>query len=237
VYPDDLEVFEWMRHGAPVGKKCFEAQIMDFADDVAYSIHDFEDAVVEGLIDPQILNDASAEQNLLSEIGSWAAGELQEPELRSALANLRSNPNWLVRFSPTAKDLATLKNLTSDLIGSFVKRTIETVFAHTHSNVTRYHAKLLVPIEVRSEIAVLKGVVASQVMTNDERQPYYENQRELLIELADALLASNGKHLDPITKAAWNSAKSEQEKRRAVVDAVASMTDPGAIALHAELRA
>ena len=237
VYSDDLEVFEWMRTGAPAGRKCVEAQIMDFADDVAYSIHDFEDAIVEGLIDPQILNDKSAELQLLEEIGKWASGELSQDELRSGLVNLRANANWLTSFSQTPQDLATLKNLTSDLIGSFVKRTIEAVFAGGHSSVTRYQASLVVPRDVRSEIAVLKGVVASQVMTNDERQPYYESQRQLLMELADTLLSTNGKHLDPVTKAAWLAAKDEQEQRRAVVDAVASLTDPAAIALHAELRA
>ena len=237
VYTDDLEVFEWMRRGAPEGRKCVEAQTMDFADDVAYSIHDFEDAIVEGLIDPQILNDPSAEAQLLAEIAKWASGELSQDELRSGLVNLRANANWLTSFSQTPQDLATLKNLTSDLIGSFVKRTIEAVFAAGHSNVTRYQASLVVPRDVRSEIAVLKGVVASQVMTNDERQPYYESQRQLLMELADTLLSTNGKHLDPVTKAAWLAAKDEQEQRRAVVDAVASLTDPAAIALHAELRA
>lgn len=237
VYPDDLEVFDWMRSGAPVGRKCVEAQIMDFADDVAYSIHDFEDAIVEGLIDPQILNDEAAEPQLLEEIGKWAAGELGQAELREGLLSLRKNSNWLTRFSQTPQDLATLKNLTSDLIGSFVKRTIEAVFAGGHSSITRYQASLVVPRDVRSEIAVLKGVVASQVMTNDERQPYYESQRQLLIELADTLFSANGKHLDPVSKAAWVAAKTEQDQRRAVVDAVASLTDPAAIALHSELRA
>jgi dGTPase len=117
-------------------------------------------------------------------------------------------------------------------------RTIEAVLpSGSEQSITRYEASLVVPTEVMSEIAVLKGLVASQIMTNDERQPYYENQRELLIELADSLLASNGKHLDPVTKMAWASATSEKEERRAVVDAVASLTDPAAIALHGELRA
>lgn len=237
VYSDDLEVFEWMRNAAPFGKKCVEAQIMDFADDVAYSIHDFEDAIVEGLIDPQILSDPLSQSQLLDEVGKWSAGELSKAELEGALINLRSNANWLTAFRQTPEDLATLKNLTSDLIGSFVKRTIDAVFNQGHSSIARYQASLIVPRDVQSEIAVLKGVVAAQIMTNDERQPYYESQRQLLIELADTLLASNGQQLDPVSKAAWLSAKTEEAQRRAIVDAVASLTDPAAIALHAELRA
>jgi dGTPase len=46
VYDDDLEIFHWIRRGAPEGRQSMEAQIMDWSDDVAYSVHDLEDAIV-----------------------------------------------------------------------------------------------------------------------------------------------------------------------------------------------
>lgn len=238
VYEDDREVFNWMREGAPAGVKCVEAQIMDFADDVAYSIHDFEDSVVEGLLDPRVINDLGSKEQLLEEVSKWAGGMHSAAELEEAFSELRKNEYWLSDFDSSAKSLARLKNLTSDLIGSFVSRTIESVMAHSdRKTITRYGGSIIVPMEVRSEIAVLKGLVASQVMTLGERQPFYDNQRQLLIELAEELLSRGESALDPLSQEAYRRAQNPTARKRVVVDAVASLTDPAAVDLHQQLRA
>ena len=236
-YEDDLEIFGWMRQHAPEGAKCVEAQIMDFSDDVAYSVHDFEDAIVEGFIDPSLLSDPLAHEALLEEIGKWSEGLLAKVELEEALNQLQQSPHWLYSFDGSPRQQAQLKNLASDLIGSFVSRTTESILQNaSKSKLTRYHAGVIIPGRVKSEIAVLKGIVAASVMTHGDRQPFYERQRVLLIELADALMSKNGAELDAISLDAWNRASSEQAKRRVIVDQVASLTDPAAIALHAKLK-
>ena len=236
VYEDDQEVFEWMRQGAPEGAKCVEAQIMDFADDVAYSVHDFEDAIVEGFLDPALLSDPLAHDALIEDVGKWSEGLLAKVQLEEALNNLRESNYWLYSFDGSPRALAQLKNLASDLIGSFVSRTTESILENaSKSKLTRYRAGVIIPSRVKSEIAVLKGIVAATVMTHGDRQPFYERQRKLLIELADALFALDGKNLDAIGTEAWSRASSEQAKKRVIVDQVASLTDPAAIALHAKL--
>ena len=91
------------------------------------------------------------------------------------------------------------------------------------------------PEDVKAEIAVLKGTVSVFLMTDEKRQPYYSWQREVLTDLADALLAANGKHLDNYCQSAWLEATTESQKYRVVVDQVASLTDVSALNLHAEL--
>lgn len=237
VYADDLEVFEWMRRDAPDGAKCVEAQIMDFADDVAYSVHDFEDAIVEGFIDPAVISDPASFEALIEEVGKWSGGMLARVQLEEAFKFLQESSYWLREFDGSPRALAQLKNLTSDLIGSFVSRTCESILENaSRSSLTRYRAGVIIPSKVRSEIAVLKGIVASQVMTSDDRQGYYEDQRALLIELAESLLASGGAHLDSVSAEAWNVAASDEQRKRAIVDQVASLTDPIAVAMHESLR-
>lgn len=236
VYEDDLEVFYWMRQDAPEGAKCVEAQIMDFSDDVAYSVHDFEDAIVEGFLDPALISDPLATDALIQEVGKWSGGMLARVQLEEALGALRNSKYWLNDFDGSPRHLAQLKNLASEMIGSFVARTTETILENaSKASLTRYRAGVIIPSKVKSEIAVLKGLVAASVMTQNSRQPFYEKQRELLINLADALFAADGQHLDSISQEAFQSAFDYKGKKRAIVDQVASLTDPAAIAMHALL--
>lgn len=235
VYEDDLDVYNWMREGAASRIKSVEAQVMDFSDDVAYSVHDFEDAIVSGFVKLDELADSSSEAELLAKIKEWNSGVYSTDTLAAALTRLRALPNWPTSFNRDQATLGELKNLASDLIGRFVSLTTTSSAAETDLPMVRYGAKLNVPDDVRAEIAVLKGIVSAFLMSHESRRPIYQWQRELLVELAEALLASNGQNLDIYCTAAWSQAKTDTEKKRVVVDQVASLTDQSAITLHNRL--
>ena len=235
VYSDDVEVFTWMRDGAPAKQKCIEAQVMDFADDVAYSVHDFEDAIVSGFINPRDLADRGARESLIDKISIWNGGELDRSQLSEAFQSLEANEFWLTSFNGDARDLATLKNLSSALIGEFVQASTKRTLQSAGSEVTRFQSQLLIPSSVRAQISVLKGLVSAFLMSHDSRRPFYEWQRALLLELSDALLARNGRELDAYCSSAWALAQDEQAQRRVIVDQIASLTDQSALDLHNRL--
>jgi dGTPase len=235
-YEDDAEVFNWLRKDSDSERKCIESEVMDFADDVAYSVHDFEDAIVGGFIDLALLGEESFSKELSEKIIDWAGGSVSENDVGLALSRLQSTSYWLKTYSGSVKDQATLKNLASLLIGSLVRRTTDaTASANASEYLVRYQGSLVVPKDVKAEIAVLKGITSAFLMTHETRRPFYEWQRAILTELADALLNLNGMELDAYCTQAWQQASTEEQKYRVVLDQVACLTDLSALNLHNKL--
>lgn len=249
VYDDDLAAFEWLRGGAPEGRRCIEAQVMDLADDVAYSVHDVEDAVVSGRLDPQRLGDSAEATRIADQVRSWYLPDLPVDEAVAALQRLRSLSAWVGEFDGEYRSLAALKDMTSQLIGRFIRSVEAATRAAAASGdgvtsggrrisggrLTRYGADVVVPAETIAEIAVLKGLAAVYVMTVDDRKPIYARQRELLAELVDLLAGRSPDALDPPFATAWRLSPDDAGRLRAVIDQVASLTDARAVNLHRSL--
>ncbi|MGO3148166.1 MAG: deoxyguanosinetriphosphate triphosphohydrolase [Leucobacter sp.] len=235
-YADDAPVFNWMRKGAPPLIKCVEAQTMDLSDDIAYSVHDFEDAIVSEYIDPLILTSRFGHDSLITDVAAWAGGSFSSEELSAAYDRLAKTPTWLTSWEGSRKDQAQLKNFTSDVIGRFARAAISaTREASAQASLTRFGASIIVPREIHAEIAVLKGIVAAFVMSSGRRQPTYRRQRELLTELLDALWVSGESNLEPAFQADFRQAGDDAAAQRVIVDQVATLTDQSAISWHRRL--
>jgi dGTPase len=199
-------------------------------------VHDFEDAIVGGYLDVPALSSRVDHDALVDSMFEWIGGEITHDELIAAFDRLDNLDYWLVDWSGTRVDLARLKNLTSQLIGRFAHSAVHaTRHAHPRDSLVRFNADVIVPRQTQAEIAVLKGIVAANVMSTNARQPIYAQQRDWLTELADALLAAGESGLDAGFAADWRAAPNDAARKRVVVDQVASLTDQSAIVWHHRL--
>lgn len=236
-YADDLEAFAWLRAGAPVGVPCLEAQVMDLADDVSYSVHDVEDAVVGGRLALGVLDRSSEQARVVAAVQTWAGGAATDPEaLREAMDRLRTDDLWVRGYDGSRAGLAALKDMTSQLIGRFCGAAIRATRAvHGEAPLTRYAASLVVPPETVAEILVLKGLAVTYVMAPREQEPLYLRQRELVTELVGVLVERGADELEPPFAADWREAEDDGARLRVVVDQVASLTDVSAVDWHSRL--
>ncbi|WP_300644184.1 deoxyguanosinetriphosphate triphosphohydrolase [Nocardioides sp.] len=234
VYADDLPVFTWLRQGAPGGqRRCLEAQVMDLADDVAYSVHDVEDGVVAGRVDLTAIDPPA----VWATLREWYSVSATDDELDEVLADLRAVGSWpTTAYDGTRRSLGSLKNLTSDLIGRFCGAVQAATHAAGPGPFVRYAADLQVPHRTGLEMLVLKGIAAHYVMQAEDRLAVLARQRELLGELV-ALLAHRGPDaLDRPFADDWHAATDDPARLRVVVDQVASLTDASAVSRWEALR-
>jgi dGTPase len=132
--------------------------------------------------------------------------------------------------------LAGLKNLTSRLINRFCSAVQAGVaVADLPQPSIRYAGDIPVPDEVRTEIAVLKGVAAQLVMKADDRVAVLTRQRELLGELVEATWKGAPESFEPVFQGDFAAAADDASRRRVVIDQVASLTDLSAVDRHRAL--
>ncbi|MYW46159.1 deoxyguanosinetriphosphate triphosphohydrolase [Streptomyces sp. SID486] len=237
VYEDDRPVFDWVRASAPGTRTCFEAQVMDWADDVAYSVHDVEDGLHAGHIDPNCLH-AEPERQAVFEvaIGRYVPAGTDPAELAAALDRLQDQEWWPHGYDGTAVAQARLKDATSQLIGRFcLAAESATRAAFGTGPLTRYDAELVVPREARLECAVLKAVADRYVMQRAEQELLRADQRVIVAELAEALTVRAPDGLDPQFRPLFDRAPDDHARKRVIVDHIASLTDASARSLHARL--
>jgi dGTPase len=235
VYADDRAAFEWAREGVRGHDRCLEATVMDWADDVAYSVHDLEDGVQAGQIELASLRDDEVGGQLAA-LASSHYLDATEAELGEALAALLRLPWWPARHDGGVADQVSLKRATSELIGRFcAAAVIATRTAHGDEPMVRYAAALVVPRDVRLECALLKAMTLRFVMSRPDAMERQVGERAAIARLVEATEAGAPDTLDPMLRDAWRHAADDAARRRVVVDDVAGLSDTAAWRLDASL--
>jgi dGTPase len=271
VYAADAPVFGWLRDGAEPGRRCLEAQVMDWADDVAYSVHDVEDGFHGGYVAlGPLLSDPDERAALCADVAAVYSPE-SPADLAAVLTGLLADPVLapLASYDGSHRAMAVLKRFTSVLTGRFVAAAVRVTRAEfgeacepnlsrggeacepnlsrggeaCEPNLSRggdrplrrYAADLVVPREVRAQCALLKGIALRYVMRRRGVEPWYSQQREIVTELVETLAGRAPDGLDSVFAPMWKAAADDAARLRVVVDQVASLTDPAAIAWHRTL--
>jgi len=236
-YAADAAIFSWIRADAPPGRPSLEAQVMDWADDVAYSVHDLEDGLHAGLVTLDKLRDPVEQLAVASlTLRSYCKpGSTSLDELSSAFDGLLALDCWPSHFDGSLVSSAAVKHLTSELIGRLCRAAEHATRPLGHPPVTRYEADLVVPRQQRLECALLKGVTAYYVMSGSGIAAAQARERELIGELADSILAAAPDTLDLAFRPDFQAAVDDAARLRVVIDQIASLTDTSATAWHQRL--
>jgi dGTPase len=235
-YAADAEAFAWLRDGRTSDARCLEAQVMDWADDVAYSVHDVEDGVHAGTIKLSDVDDAARAE--LCEVAASLYSARPAAELAGVLDELLDLPavRDLAGYDGTAAAQAAAKRATSELVGRLCSAAVvATRSRYGAGALGRYEADVIVPDSAAAECALLKAIAAYYVMTRPGATTRQAWQRNVLTELVAAILDGAPGTLDRGQVAAWHDAADDAARLRVVIDQVAQLTDGSALSWHERL--
>ena len=248
-YDEDAAVLAWAREGHTDDMPPMEAQVMDFSDDIAYSVHDVEDGIVSGRVSMQVLWDF-VELAALAEKGAAAFGG-DADSLVDAADRLRALPAIAAAadFDYTLSSWVGLKGLTSQLVGRYIggvtKATLDgnaagagaagasgaaaapgvASAAGASGLMGRQHGRLIVPPDVEAEVRLLKTVAVLYVMDVPAHLARQDRQRDRIYRVHEYLRAGAPGTLDTMFRAWFEAADTDAERERVIIDQIASMTE------------
>lgn len=239
-YNSDREMFDWARALGPGKlKKSIEAELMDWSDDVTYSVHDLDDFYRAGVIPvDRIVVDRAERARFYEEVFSRRAGRLPSGMdavyLRGAFDELVEKLPIRQPYTPTRADRIRLRSVTSTLIRDFVGAVTLELSEKPQVSIAKQR---------RAEIFMLKQLTWHYVIKNPALATQQYGQREIVRKLfhafyaaatskrpnADVFPVSVRELLPPLPPPDQNS---RLELVRLIIDFISSLTEEQAIATH-----
>ena len=241
-YGAESSEFEWVRGPEPRDtRKCAEAELMDFADDIAYAIHDVEDFYRAGLIplDRLVRYDDEVDKFLdgafesLQKSGQTAP--YQKSDCRDAFRELLKVFPIAEPYQGNKRQRANLRSMTAGLIGKYVNsiRLNAPSVQHDPFIQIRDYAKV--------DIFVFKQLTWHYVIDNVALASQQYGQRRIIRELfeifADACESGQLDIFPPSYRELLEQVRHDpkESRLRIVADLLSGMTEQQAIAMHQRL--
>lgn len=237
-YSTEQAEFDFARQlvGLRGDDRSLEAELMDWADDVAYAVHDVEDFYRAGLIPlEKVATDPTERESIV-------AAELSR-NIKLAVfgrENLERAFHGLMDFLPIfepyrahTEGRARLRSYTSSLVDRYVK-------AVSLSSDEAGTPRLFIDEEARMEVAMLKGLTWQYVIESRAliTQRYGQKQiiRSLFNTLCDAGSSTSDRRIFPeFYRELLGQNPDDVIIIRTVADLISSMTEPQVVALQHRL--
>ena len=252
-YSSEQEEFHWARALGPPNAKSPEAELMDWADDVAYSVHDIDDFYRAGMIPlDRLLTDSDERIRFLDKVrNNWTNDTRRrnlpgyndvESVFEGLTEAMRVPLQPLNRpYSGVREQRASLRSLTASLISRYITRGIS-----LRAPSASQQGGVAISPELESEVYILKQLTWEYVITAPSLATQQYGQRRLIEDLfrflTDAITNSNLDVFPPrfqehLQNAQSNSGDgvSDRDNTRIVADYISGMTERQAIALHGRL--
>lgn len=240
-YEGERDIFEAIRpQGVATGAPpSVEAALMDWADDVAYSVHDMEDFYRAGLIPLDRLRQPGLEQatfldNAIKRLREKGGEPARYPDqdLRQAFTELLGSSPVVAAYTGSHRQRAGLRSFTSRLIGSFIQAVC---LVDPQPGAGGF---LKVDPTRRMEVAMLKELTWEYVITNAALTTQQVGQRRIIRTLFEIYMqeaSSPGRWtvFPTIYQDYLHDAKSDEKQYpRIVADLISGLTEAQAIRLY-----
>ncbi|WP_424411711.1 anti-phage deoxyguanosine triphosphatase [Pasteurella sp. PK-2025] len=235
LFRDDLAMFEWLLEPLSAKDrdlfgqfkkvrsnpeeilktrfKSLDCSLMELADDIAYGVHDLEDAIVVGVVNLQQW------QHALQALKACPSAWIQK-NIDDITEKLFSDQHYL------------RKNAIGALVNYFITHVRWTLTAEFDDPLLRYNAQL--PAEVEAVLQIFKEFVRDYVILNvDTQRIEYKGQR-ILAEMFQIFESDPERLLPPNTVKRWQNAPSAG-KKRIICDYIAGMSDAYALRVYQQL--
>ena len=189
---------------------------MELADDIAYGVHDLEDAIVLGMVSRHQWLEAAASQ--LAECGdAWF-----EQNIASVSEMLFAGPHH--------KRKDAIGGIVNALLTSISVKPVDAPFT---SQLLAFNA-VLEPSMARA-LEILKTFVSQYVIQAPHVQLMEYKGQQIIMDIFEALSADPERLLPIETRQAWQMIDSEAQGMRIIADYISSMTDGHAKRFHQQL--